>query len=268
MSYIIVGTHPPCYGINRVDIVNSGVGEFKDKDMMEISLDQPGPTIAAAVWLSAASHSREEPRSLTSFEDFCSYFYGRWPNGDTYAATSYVAFYLAHAFKDEGSRLLSDIFTVPSAPGWLDMNRKVSTRLVILQKDNHNVIKEFIVTTSALLPESPPLGYAASTPKDVIAWLRHERSGAFCLCPSGCGADLIFVLRHRGVFVWVLLRVAGQGSTTPLHTDKLYSEFEQLSIENLFPNDKVRFTSPLILIEGLPHRQLMYRVRPSYQTVF
>ncbi|KAG6884548.1 hypothetical protein C0992_006106, partial [Termitomyces sp. T32_za158] len=247
LSYIILGKHPPCYGIERIDIVNSGVGEFKDKDMTKISLDQPGPTIAAAVWLSEASHSREEPRSLTSFQSFCSYFHGCWPNGDTYAPASYLALYLAHAFKNEGSHPLSDIFIVPSAPVWLDMTRKVSTRLVILQRDDCNVIKESIVSTSALLPEAPPLGYAALTPKDVVAWLRHERSGAFCLCPPGCGADLIFVLRHRGVYLWVLLRATGQGSTTPLDTDKLYTEFEELSVENLFPGHEVRFTSLVIL---------------------
>ncbi|KAG5352327.1 hypothetical protein C0989_002772 [Termitomyces sp. Mn162] len=237
MTYIITGKHPACFDINKVDIVSSGVGEFKDKDMSVISSDQPGPTIAAAVWLSKASYSREEPRSLTSFKDFCSYFQSRWPKGDTYASASYIALYLAHAFKGEGNRLLSNIFTLLSAPSWLVMNRKVSTQLVMLQKDDHGIVKEFTITPSALLPEAPPLGYAASTPNDVVAWLRHERSGAFCLCPHGCGAHLIFVLRHRGIYVWVLLRTTGQGSTIPVDPGDLPSEFEKLSVENLFPNE-------------------------------
>ncbi|KAG6875985.1 hypothetical protein C0992_001540 [Termitomyces sp. T32_za158] len=236
MTYIITGKHPPCFDISKVDLVSSGVAEFKDKDMSEIALDQPGPTIAAAVWLSKASR-REEPRSLTSFKDFCSYFQGRWPNGDTYASASYIALYFAHAFKD-GKRLLSDIFTVSSAPSWLVMDRKVSNQLVVLQRDNHGVIKELIVTPSALLPNAPPLGYAASTPNDVVAWLRHERSGAFCLCPPGCTADLIFIIRHRKDYLWVFVRTAGQGSAIPLNSDSLALEFEQLSVENLFPDDE------------------------------
>ncbi|KAG6877361.1 hypothetical protein C0993_008216 [Termitomyces sp. T159_Od127] len=245
MTYIITGKHPACFDISKIDIVSSGVGEFKDKDMSEISLDQPGPTIAAAVWLSKASHSGEEPRSLTSFENFCSYFQGKWPNGDTYASASYVALYLAYLLNDGSESLLSHIFTVPSAPAWLMMDRRTFTRLVILQKDEHDIIREMVVTASALLPEAPPLGYAASTPSDVVAWLQHKRHGAFCLCPPSCKADLIFVLRHRRDYVWVLLRISGQGSTTPLNADELYSEFEQLSVENLFLNDDVRSSSSI-----------------------
>ncbi|KAG6875291.1 hypothetical protein C0992_004428, partial [Termitomyces sp. T32_za158] len=237
MTYILTGKHPPCFDISKIDIVSSGVGEFKDKDMSEISLDQPGPTIAAAVWLSAELYSRDEPRSLTSFKDFCSYFQGQWPNGDTYGSTSYVALYLAYLFKDGTERSLSHIFTFPSVPAWLVMDRQVSTRLVVLQKDEQDIIREMVVTASALLPEAPPLGYAASTPDDVVAWLQHERHGAFCLCPPGCKADLIFVLQHCKGYVWVLLRIAGQGSTISLSADELYSEFEQLSVENLFLND-------------------------------
>ncbi|KAG5732821.1 hypothetical protein E4T56_gene2751 [Termitomyces sp. T112] len=255
MTYIITGKHPACFDINKVDIVSSGVGEFKDKDMSVISSDQPGPTIAAAVWLSKASYSREEPRSLTSFKDFCSYFQSRWPKGDTYASASYIALYLAHAFKGEGNRLLSNIFTLLSAPSWLVMNRKVSTQLVMLQKDDHGIVKEFTITPSALLPEARPLGYAASTPNDVVAWLRHERPGAFCLCPHGCEADLIFVLRHRGIYVWVLLRTTGQGSTIPVDSSDLPSEFEKLSVENLFPNESATELSDNLLnaFKALPN---------------
>ncbi|KAG6889199.1 hypothetical protein C0992_006068 [Termitomyces sp. T32_za158] len=255
MSYIMTGKHPPCFDISKIDIVSSGVGEFKDKDMSDISLDQPGTTIAAAVWLSQASHFGEEPRSLTSFKDFCSYFQGQWPNGDTYVPASYIALYYAYLFKDEREGVLSHIFTVPSAPAWLVMDRKVSTRLVVLQKDEHDITREMVVTATALLPEAPPLGYAASTPDDVVAWLQHKRHGAFCLCPPGCSAHLIFVLRHRGNYVWVLVRIAGQGSTTPLNTDELYSEFEQLSIENLFHNDdsEVLHESLLNAFKALPN---------------
>ncbi|KAG6883288.1 hypothetical protein C0993_006981, partial [Termitomyces sp. T159_Od127] len=177
MHYIITGHHPPCFGIGRVDLVSSGVGQFTDKDMSEISLDQPGPLIAAAIWLSDRSPYEEKPRSLTSFTQFCTYTQGHWANGDTYAPASYIALYFAHLFTTVENRLFSDIFTIPTASAWLAATRKFPTQLVKLQKNEDGVIQEMIMTPSSLLPDAPPLGYSASSADDVLAWLRHERPG-------------------------------------------------------------------------------------------
>ncbi|KAG5333544.1 hypothetical protein C0989_005488, partial [Termitomyces sp. Mn162] len=158
MHYIIIGHHPSFFGIDRVDLVSSGVGQFKDKEMRQISLDQPGPLIAAAIWLSGRVTLDERPRSLTSFNDFCFYTRGHWANGETYASASYIALYFAHVFKTADDRVFSDIFTIPTSPAWLAANRKFPTQLVKLQKNDDGVIEEMIVTPSALLPDSPPLG--------------------------------------------------------------------------------------------------------------
>ncbi|KAG6848591.1 hypothetical protein H0H93_015640 [Arthromyces matolae] len=119
-----------------------------------------------------------------------------------------------------------------------------------------------VVKPSALEDDAPPLGYAASSAHDVLAWLRHERSGAFCICPKDCDADLIFVLKRRGGYFWVILRTAGRGnasslypdnvfpdntdriqerkkrvwdvSETPITSEDLDAEFERLAVENLF----------------------------------
>ncbi|KAG6815055.1 hypothetical protein H0H87_005490 [Tephrocybe sp. NHM501043] len=37
MDYIITGQHSPCFGINKVDIVTSAVGEFKDTNIEDIA---------------------------------------------------------------------------------------------------------------------------------------------------------------------------------------------------------------------------------------
>ncbi|KAG5338709.1 hypothetical protein C0989_006490 [Termitomyces sp. Mn162] len=227
MHYIITGHHPSCFGIGRVDLVSSGVGQFKDKDMSQISLDQPGPLIAAAIWLSGTKVSLDErPRSLTSFNDFCFYTRGHWASGDTYASASYIALYFANVFKTEDDRAFSDIFTIPTTPAWLAANRKFPTQLVKLQKNDDGVIEEMIVTPSALLPDSPPLGYSAPSVDDVLAWLRHERPGVFCVCPPDCEADLIFVLKRCEGYVWIVLRTAGRGSTVSLDPEYVYPEFD------------------------------------------
>ncbi|KAH0588223.1 hypothetical protein H2248_006935 [Termitomyces sp. 'cryptogamus'] len=226
MHYIIIGHHPSFFGIDRVDLVSSGVGQFKDKEMRQISLDQPGPLIAAAIWLSGRVTLDERPRSLTSFNDFCFYTRGHWANGETYASASYIALYFAHVFKTADDRVFSDIFTIPTSPAWLAANRKFPTQLVKLQKNDDGVIEEMIVTPSALLPDSPPLGYSAPSAADVLAWLRHERPGVFCVCPPDCEADLIFVLKRCEGYVWIVLRTAGRGSTVSLDPEYVYPEFD------------------------------------------
>ncbi|KAG6826423.1 hypothetical protein H0H87_007200, partial [Tephrocybe sp. NHM501043] len=207
--------------------------------MEVISLDQPGPTIAVAIWLSKETYYRDEPRSLTSFDTFCDYFGNHWPNGDTYASASYLALYFAHVFKDPEVFAMTEIFSVTDGPGWLLVDDPQPIQLVILQKKEDNVIEEMVIGTPALHPDAPPLGYRASGAEDVLAWLRHERSGAFCICPPDCEAELIFVLRRRGKYMWIMLRPVGRGSRTPVHADELHPELERLLVENLFPVDVV-----------------------------
>ncbi|KAH0588110.1 hypothetical protein H2248_006831 [Termitomyces sp. 'cryptogamus'] len=230
--YIITGMHPPFYDISRLALVTSGVGQFKDKDMQVIAMDQPGPTIAAAIWLGddqeRIKYERpDELRSLRSFEPFSYFFNLSWPDGDKYSSASYIAWYIAHAFV--GGRAMSDVFAI-SDPLWLEDKSRIA-HLVVLRKDK-DVIQELFVGPSELLPTSAPLGYRASTVDDVIAWFKQERVGAFCLCPPDCWADLIFVLYLQGKYVWVVLRAAGQG--IQLETKDLYLEFERLTEENLF----------------------------------
>ncbi|KAG6806315.1 hypothetical protein H0H92_011800, partial [Tricholoma furcatifolium] len=236
MHYILTGEHPPCFGPDEVDIVGTGVGQFKDDNMQIISLEQPVPTIGAAIWLSERLISIDTPRSLTSFEIFCSYLRNRRPSGDTYASASYLALFLSHAFTNKDHCRLSAIWNIPSAPGWLDRQQHLQAQLVVLQKTKDGSIQEMVVTPSALLPGAPPLGYPASDADDVLAWLRHERTGAFCICPPDCGAELIFILRHDKQYMWVVLRTASKKSGATLDTDELYPEFERLSVENLFSN--------------------------------
>ncbi|KAH0588229.1 hypothetical protein H2248_006941 [Termitomyces sp. 'cryptogamus'] len=194
--------------------------------MSQISLDQSGPLIAAAIWLSGRASLDEGPRSLTSFNDFCFYTRGHRANDETYASASYIAFYFAHVFKIADDHLLTDIFTIPTAPAWLAANRKFPTQLIKLQENDDGVIKEMVVTPSALLPDSPPLGYSAPSADDVLAWLRHERPGVFCVCPPDCEADLIFVLKRYEGYVWIVLRTAGRGSTVSLDPEYVCPEFD------------------------------------------
>ncbi|KAG6817693.1 hypothetical protein H0H93_007069, partial [Arthromyces matolae] len=224
MHYLITGHHPPSFTSERVAIVYSGAGQFADENMSQITLDQPGPLIATALWMSKTSYDRTKPRSLTSFKDFCFFTQGHWPSGDTYASGSYVAFYLAHVFQNAGGHLFSDIFTVSSPPAWLSVTRKFATYLVILRKGEDGILKEMVVKPSALEDDAPPLGYAASSADDVLAWLRHERSGAFCICPKDCDADLIFVLKRRGGYFWVILRTAGRGNASSLYPDNVFPD--------------------------------------------
>ncbi|KAG6901195.1 hypothetical protein C0995_015509 [Termitomyces sp. Mi166 len=200
--------------------------------MRVISLDQPGPIVAAGMWLSDDSGWREDPRSLTSFRDFCSYFHDRWPDGDIYNATSYIAFYLAHVFTT--GRMLDDVFTIPFLPTCI-VDTSQFASLIMLQKDQEGIVRELVLEPTFLLPDAPPLGFVASTIEDVFSWLNHERSCAFCLCPSGCGAELIFVLKYDKQYFWVLLRTTRQDMQTSSQVE-FYYEFEQLSKNGLFSN--------------------------------
>ncbi|KAG6892575.1 hypothetical protein C0992_013360, partial [Termitomyces sp. T32_za158] len=222
----MTGHHPPCFGIGRIDLVSSGVGQFIDKDMSQITLDQPAVLISAAIWLSDRSPSfyEDKPRSLTSFTEFSTHVQGHWANGDTYAPASYIALYFARVFTTAENHLFSDIFTIPSAPAWLAANEKFPTQLVKLQKSEDGVIQEMIVTPSSLLPDASPLGYSAPSADDVLAWLKHERPGAFCVCPPDCEADLIFVLKRCEGYVWIVLRTAGRGSPDSLNPEYVYPE--------------------------------------------
>ncbi|KAG6848746.1 hypothetical protein H0H93_014412 [Arthromyces matolae] len=73
---------------------------------------------------------------------------------------------------------------------------------------------------------SPPLGYKALNPEDVIDWLEQKQTGAFCLCPSGCWADLIFALKMDGEYLWVALRT--------FHSKDVQEESESLTRPDLF----------------------------------
>ncbi|KAG6843709.1 hypothetical protein H0H87_001404 [Tephrocybe sp. NHM501043] len=224
--YIVTGNHPPYFGINRIDVVTYGVGQFKDQDMQIIAMDQPGPLIAAAMYLNSGRSDKQ--KSLYSFTAFSSFYNTPWSGGDTYPAAAYISWYIALAFLD--GRPMSHVFSFPLL-GWLK-NSSSHAQLVILRKDDHGVVEEMIVGTSALQPTSPPLGYVASIPEDVIAWLSQERTGAFCICPSDCGAELIFVLKIREKFVWVMLRTVGR-SMQPEDID-MQTEFETFTEHNLF----------------------------------
>ncbi|KAG6812933.1 hypothetical protein H0H92_015253 [Tricholoma furcatifolium] len=211
--YIVTGDHPPYYGISKLAIVSSGIGQFKDSNMEVIAMDQPGPTIAAAMYLKDDTKD-EHLRSLS---------------GDPYSPTGYIALYLAHAFVK--GRALSDVFMIKNSG--LRSNSAIA-HLVVLQRGKDHTIQEMVVGPSALLPRSQPLGYRASTPDDVIAWLKHERAGAFCLCPSNCQAELIFVLKVNGKYTWVVFRTIGRGKE--LEPDEMNLEFEHLAENNLFPD--------------------------------
>ncbi|KAG6807741.1 hypothetical protein H0H93_001140, partial [Arthromyces matolae] len=126
---------------------------------------------------------------------------------------------------------MADVFALPT-PLWLGDASSIA-HLVVLRKGDTGKVQEKIVGPSDLLPNTPPLGYKASSTEEVVAWLRHEHVGAFCLCPPGFPADLIFTLKIHEKYVWVLLRATGQGMT--LETKDLKSDFENLSQENLFP---------------------------------
>ncbi|KAG6814788.1 hypothetical protein H0H87_007426 [Tephrocybe sp. NHM501043] len=247
--YILTGKHPPYFGINRLELVTCGVGQFKDPDMQVIAMDQPGPVIAAAIYLNFGRNN--EQKSLYLFTAFSSFYNARWPGGETYPAAAYIAWYIALVFAH--GRAMSHVFSIPLL-GWLK-NSSSHAQLVILRKDDHGAVEEMIVGTSALQPTSPPLGYAASTPDDVIAWLNQERTGAFCICPSDFGAELIFVLNLRGKFVWVMLRTVGR-SVQPEDID-MQTEFETLTEHNLFSRvspDTTEYDKPLKeALERLPN---------------
>ncbi|KAG6836026.1 hypothetical protein H0H93_012171 [Arthromyces matolae] len=73
--YITTGIHPPFYGIDRINLVSCGIGQFKDAALQVIAMDQPGLNIAAAIWLG-------KDKGLHPWE----LFNLRWPNGDRYSS--------------------------------------------------------------------------------------------------------------------------------------------------------------------------------------
>ncbi|KAG6848456.1 hypothetical protein H0H93_016805, partial [Arthromyces matolae] len=264
MSFIITGQKPPSFPKERIELVNERVGQFIDEDMSIISIDEPLLVTDLALFLAWNPYfwdPTSENRSLTFFSDFCFRIQGHWPSGDTYAAESYIALYFAHVFQETHLYHFSEVFTIPSAPTWLtdvEIDGKFPiTKLVLLCKDEGGALQEMVVTSSALLPDAPPLGYIASSANDVLAWLLHERSGVFCICPPECGADLIFVLKRRGRYFWVLLRTASATSIYPnnvyvrsqyavddaikkdaITSDQLQAEYEKLAISSLFPRNE------------------------------
>ncbi|KAG6829215.1 hypothetical protein H0H92_005280 [Tricholoma furcatifolium] len=241
--YTITGQGSLRFDISKIELVTTGVGEFVNKDMNNIALDQRIPIIGVALHLSRYDRTAHKQYSLTSFEDFCTYFQDRWPDGDTYVARNYIAFALAHVFAE--GRALNEVFTIPNFPEWIGESSE-SANLVVLRKDATGIVHELVLDSSALHPSSPPLGFVASTADDVIAWLNHERSAAFCCCPPECGAELIFILKIKQKNFWVVVRTAGRGTQTP--EIDLYEELERLKLKNLFPDpvSAVRFFHSLI----------------------
>ncbi|KAG6829216.1 hypothetical protein H0H92_005281 [Tricholoma furcatifolium] len=217
------------FDTSKIELVTTGVGEFIDKDMKIIALEQRIPIIGVASYLSRYNRAEHKKYSLTSFETFCTYFQDRWPDGDTYVARNYIAFALAHVFAE--GRALNEVFTIPNLPEWIGESSE-SANLVVLRKDATGIVRELVLDSSALHPSSPPLGFVASTSDDVIAWLNHERSAAFCCCPSECEAELIFILKIKQKNFWVVVRTAGRGTQTP--DIDLYEEFGRLKLTDLF----------------------------------
>ncbi|KAG5641703.1 hypothetical protein DXG03_004406, partial [Asterophora parasitica] len=241
--YIVTGCHPQHFGIGRVNLVSSGVGRFVDSDMESIAVDEPAPLVAAAMRLASkrelttteGSGTSGSVELLISLKEFISYKQLRWDNGETYRPASYIAFNLAHAFRNGAA--LSDVFTLPSEPDWANNTPDQLTQIVILHKDRVGNLHETTLDPSSLLPDSVPLGYAAQTPKDVHAWLSHERPAAFCICPPECNADLIFVLKHEDKYLWVALSTAGRGTDVPVDVNGLKSKLNGLLPVNIFAED-------------------------------
>ncbi|KAG5640593.1 hypothetical protein DXG03_007990, partial [Asterophora parasitica] len=250
--YIITGEHPRHFGIGRVDLVSSGVGRFIDGDMKSIAIDEPVPLVAAATRLATERASETATRAswglftwgsdmtfsiglITSLTEFTSYIQRRWENGESYRPASYLAFYLAHAFQNGAA--LSDVFTLPIKPKWANNTSGSLTQIVILHKNYAGKLHETTLGPSSLIPDSAPLGYAAQTPKDVHAWLSHERPAAFCICPPECGADLIFVLKHDCKYLWVALSTAGGGTDARVDVNGIKSELNRLLPVNIFAED-------------------------------
>ncbi|KAG6827144.1 hypothetical protein H0H92_013038 [Tricholoma furcatifolium] len=232
--YILTGKGPSHFGNSRIELVTSGVGRFIDKDMSMIAVDEPFVLVGAALYLSRYNRKKRKKHSLTSFDDFCSYFQDHWPSGDTYEVRNYLAFALAHTFAE--GRALNEVFTVPAPPVWMGESSEPAS-LVVLRKVASGFTRELVLDSSALLPSAPPLGFVACTADDVISWLNHERSAAFCFCPPECGAELIFVLKIKEKNFWVVLRTAGRGTRSP-DIDH-YEECERLELENLFPDPTI-----------------------------
>ncbi|KAJ7593955.1 hypothetical protein C8J56DRAFT_424675 [Mycena floridula] len=234
--YIATGEHPPYFGYDRVGLVSRILGRFVDTEMQQIAIDEPITLCCAMKWFI------KKYRSKKTYEQFLRYFQHSTVRRP-YSPTTFICIYLLYAMQ---SRPLSSVFRLLAADStWAEHE----AQLVVMSKQAESGICSVDATEANTLLSGPnPLAFNAQTRDDVLAWLRHERNAAFCICPSNCSANLLFVVRIQANYMWVALKTTGGGhgayyTVTPDLSESL--------LDNLFPQKLFRAKSTADLVSAI-----------------
>ncbi|KAL1728080.1 hypothetical protein EV714DRAFT_215855 [Schizophyllum commune] len=201
-QYLVAGDCRKTFGRDRIALVERSAGRFCDDDASQIVVDEPLCLVSAAQWFCDSSHAA----STGSFFDKRLIYNTDDP--DMSSAREHIVLLLAHALSE--ARPFIDLFSVPRpSRSW----HRLKFELVGLHRSVDGSRTVFYPFSYARLPSSRPVILATNctSPSDVLAWLRHERTSPFCLLPDQ--KSLLFAMRFSdGTFCWVVAQTSSETS--------------------------------------------------------
>jgi hypothetical protein len=218
-------------------VVRKGLGRYADANMGEVVIDDTLMLSAAAFGLANAEQKMSgwsstgpviTPNYLGSLL--------RVESSRPFKAGSILAWVFSSAFKDSNPQPRT-FLSFHKQPDWAGR----ASELVIIRKTPSGHIQEKVLSEQDVQPSSSPIAYRAHSQDDLISWLKHEKHGAFCICPDECSADLVFALRLHGQrgqgnkLAWVFIRSIGfdEAGEQPSQ-EQVSTELEKLSLGSLF----------------------------------
>lgn len=189
-------------GESDAGLVESGVARYPGINMhTEATCDEPLAYLALDSWV----------RSSVSLTERYRYFakdFKKNTTDDYNGFESFMALYFAHAFSSW--RKLDEVFSIHELWDGIDLSGQ-NARLVAFHRSGDTGPVEHGTVSFSLDGSSrgctSTLGYAAKSPSDVLAWLRHQRRVPFCFPSTYMRPDILFCLEIEGIgFLWVALQ--------------------------------------------------------------
>ncbi|KAI4526872.1 hypothetical protein K525DRAFT_286686 [Schizophyllum commune Loenen D] len=184
------------FGRDRIALVESGAGRFRDDNASQIVVDEPLSLISAAQWFceskDAAGRGSFFPRHLIYHD-----------HPQISSAREHTAFLLVSALNVR--RKLGELFHNLETPTALATE---PAELVEFHRTSDTTVKYRPFRYSDLSTSHPSvIATNCTTYQDVLAWLRHERTSPICLMPDQ--TSLLFALRlSNGSFLWIIARTS------------------------------------------------------------
>ncbi|KAL1680531.1 hypothetical protein EV122DRAFT_288783 [Schizophyllum commune] len=240
-QYLTTASCSEVFGRDRIALVESGAGRFRDDNASQIVVDEPLSLISAAQWF---CESKDAAGSGSFFPKDLIYH----DHPQISSAREHTAFLLVSALNVR--RKLGELFHNLETPTALATE---TVELVEFHRTSDTTVKYRPFRYSDLSTSHPSvIATNCTTYQDVLAWLRHERTSPICLMPDQ--TSLLFALRlSNGSFLWIIAR-------TSLTASNFRDQF--------FPPNHIRLASTtdiseaMSLLSGIPAPCTLLRSLP------